>query len=415
MDGVLADFFAEYAKLAGVTNGSYRDIPPAKVDPTLDKMIGTDFFARLPMFPTAPQLVAMTVKQFGKYHICSSPLRGDFANSEKWKRVWIQKHLKPQPTDIIITPNKAKYAVQKDGTPNILIDDRGSNISSWEAAGGIGIKYQADEDSLQKVVDGFKRAMNITSGEEEHKPQELKSLDRGKMIQVAKSGDSDDEVKEDQTDYEIRNYEKLDTFLAKLCKMVVEGKKRDPERYGMVAACVLDNDNRAVFGINLPAGDGKRVHAERVAMEAYEKKYGEIPEGSIVITTCSPCSETMDEREGESCTDYINNSNVKKVYCGFHDPTQDEEQREFNMMETQNKAIRDLCEKFASTFLDYEEQQADENFADGKHPGRKGLSKRMGVNTKASVSSLRKTAKHSTGEKARMAHWLANMKAGREK
>jgi hypothetical protein len=56
-----------------------------------------------------------------------------------------------------------------------------------------------------------------------------------------------------------------------------------------------------------------------------------------------------------------------------------------------------------------------ENFADGKHPGRKGLSKRMGVNTKASVSSLRRTAKHSTGEKARMAHWLANMKAGRAK
>jgi hypothetical protein len=56
-----------------------------------------------------------------------------------------------------------------------------------------------------------------------------------------------------------------------------------------------------------------------------------------------------------------------------------------------------------------------ENFADGKNPGRKGLSKRMGVNTKASVSSLRKTAKNSTGEKARMAHWLANMKAGRAK
>ena len=58
---------------------------------------------------------------------------------------------------------------------------------------------------------------------------------------------------------------------------------------------------------------------------------------------------------------------------------------------------------------------AKENFADGKNPGRKGLSKRMGVNTKASVSSLRKTAKNSTGEKQRMAHWLANMKSGRAK
>jgi hypothetical protein len=60
-------------------------------------------------------------------------------------------------------------------------------------------------------------------------------------------------------------------------------------------------------------------------------------------------------------------------------------------------------------------EEVDENFADGKKPGRKGLAKRSGVNTKASVSSLRKTAKHSTGEKARMAHWLANMKAGKAK
>lgn len=56
-----------------------------------------------------------------------------------------------------------------------------------------------------------------------------------------------------------------------------------------------------------------------------------------------------------------------------------------------------------------------ENFADGKKPGRKGLAKRSGVNTKASVTSLRKTAKNSSGEKQRMAHWLANMKAGRKK
>lgn len=60
-------------------------------------------------------------------------------------------------------------------------------------------------------------------------------------------------------------------------------------------------------------------------------------------------------------------------------------------------------------------EKTNENFADGKNPGRKGLAKRSGVNTKASVSSLRKTAKNSSGEKQRMAHWLANMKAGRKK
>ena len=56
-----------------------------------------------------------------------------------------------------------------------------------------------------------------------------------------------------------------------------------------------------------------------------------------------------------------------------------------------------------------------ENFADGKKPGRKGLAKRSGVNCKASVSSLRKTAKNSSGEKRRMAHWCANMKSGKAK
>lgn len=56
----------------------------------------------------------------------------------------------------------------------------------------------------------------------------------------------------------------------------------------------------------------------------------------------------------------------------------------------------------------------EENFADGRNPQDKGDSKRHGINTKASVSSLRKTAKQG-GRKGQLAHWLANMKAGRAK
>lgn len=57
----------------------------------------------------------------------------------------------------------------------------------------------------------------------------------------------------------------------------------------------------------------------------------------------------------------------------------------------------------------------DENFADGKKPGRKGLAKRVGVDCRQPVSQLRKIAKSSSGERQRMAHWCANMKAGRQK
>jgi hypothetical protein len=57
----------------------------------------------------------------------------------------------------------------------------------------------------------------------------------------------------------------------------------------------------------------------------------------------------------------------------------------------------------------------NENYADGKKPGRKGLAKRKGVNCKKSVTELRRVAKNSSGEKQRMAHWCANMKSGRKK
>jgi hypothetical protein len=59
-------------------------------------------------------------------------------------------------------------------------------------------------------------------------------------------------------------------------------------------------------------------------------------------------------------------------------------------------------------------QGVAENFADGKNPQDKGDAKRHGIDTKASVSSLRKTAKQG-GRKGQLAHWLANMKAGRAK
>ena len=58
--------------------------------------------------------------------------------------------------------------------------------------------------------------------------------------------------------------------------------------------------------------------------------------------------------------------------------------------------------------------QVAENFHDGKNPQDKGDSKRHGVPTKASISTLRKVAKQG-GRKGQLAHWMANMKSGRAK
>jgi hypothetical protein len=48
---------------------------------------------------------------------------------------------------------KEKFATDKlDGTPNILVDDKPSNIKRWIEKGGIGILYQANEHDLEEYL-----------------------------------------------------------------------------------------------------------------------------------------------------------------------------------------------------------------------------------------------------------------------
>ena len=324
---------------------------------------------------------------------------------------------------------------------------------------------------------------------------------------------------------EIHNQDRLDQVLARCIEMVQEKNQANPKKYGKVAACIIDMKNRKVFGINSPGADGRRRHAERMAIDAYHKRYGKILPGAIIVTTLSPCNRDMEERDGPSCQDLLLQAGIEKVYSGYMDPSQHSE-HPFTEETTQNDDLWRQCKELSDSFVhddltegkiklytdpghygaeldnykatgavvnipvdqlvgfepdakmaqpkskanvekiiaglkkgddippilvrkhkggyqildghhrfraykllkqdtipaqivpakDIQEvgkQDVAENFADGKKPGRKGLAKRSGVNTKASVSTLRNVAKHSTGEKQRMAHWLANMKAGR--
>jgi len=160
MDGVLADFFGGVEFLYGVdhwkqlTNDKTKDLKKQ----VIDRITGTDFFAVLPKFESADALIGM-VKKFtgGKFSINTSPLRGDHENSAKYKKVWISNNIE-QPDEIIVTGRKETYAKDKlSGTPNILIDDRPVNIQRWQAAGGYGILYQANRDSLNKVQEGLEQ------------------------------------------------------------------------------------------------------------------------------------------------------------------------------------------------------------------------------------------------------------------
>jgi hypothetical protein len=74
-----------------------------------------------------------------------------------------------------------------------------------------------------------------------------------------------------------------------------------------------------------------------------------------------------------------------------------------------------IIDSMAGNKFDPVKHLATENFADGKKPGRKGLSRRVGIPKKASLSKLQKIASSSTGERRRMAQWQLNMRRGKAK
>jgi len=158
------------------------------------------------------------------------------------------------------------------------------------------------------------------------------------------------------SDFRITDHDLLDEILVRLCELVIEGQKRDPELYGVVASAVLDPDNNCVAALNYKLGD-KSVHGERAAIEAYNQRFGDIPEGSIILTTCSPCTEPMPDRVGDSCKDLISSTPVHKVYAGYRDPSQQTTagNKTYHLQITRNKKIQALCQAFADTWLSDEQ------------------------------------------------------------
>lgn len=155
MDGVIAQFFERFASDNGVAKWSdIQDVPKA-----LDKMKGTDFFFGLDEYETATDLIEF-VSQYD-WGICSSPLTGDEYNSAYWKRRWLEDlGYMPKIQNLIFTHNKEQFATNRiDGSPNLLIDDKPTNCKKWRDEGGIAIRYQANEDSLDELIDRIAKIM----------------------------------------------------------------------------------------------------------------------------------------------------------------------------------------------------------------------------------------------------------------
>lgn len=161
MDGVIADFFGAIANKFGVDH--WKTIQDREI--AFASLANTDFFNTIPCFyddngrEISGQIVQY-VKQVAwheeiEWGICSSPMRGDTMNSAYWKRIWLERmgFAPPLVENMVFTSNKHKYATSKlDYRPNILIDDKPENIHRWEKAGGIGIRFQCNEDDLDEYL-----------------------------------------------------------------------------------------------------------------------------------------------------------------------------------------------------------------------------------------------------------------------
>jgi len=149
MDGVIADFFKGLEKKFRVDH--WKIVP----EESIQALKGTNFFGTLPEFETSNDLIHH-VRQIsnGDWGINTSPLRGDRDNSAYWKRRWLEERMwMPAVNRFIVTGRKEDYATNLlDGKPNILIDDKPSNIKAWNDKGGIGIRYQANEDDLEEYL-----------------------------------------------------------------------------------------------------------------------------------------------------------------------------------------------------------------------------------------------------------------------
>lgn len=150
MDGVLADLYSHAAEISDVEH--YNQMTPEQWETFFKDSDAYQLFRDIQPFSTANELLSIVKKYAGGYTILSSPLSFDRAGSIKGKSEWLKKHIAVAPDRVVFEHDKYKYAVQPDGTPNILIDDYGVNTRAWDAAGGTAIKYQADEDSLGKIT-----------------------------------------------------------------------------------------------------------------------------------------------------------------------------------------------------------------------------------------------------------------------
>ena len=378
MDGVLVDFFGEWTKMMGVSD--WKQIK--NVDQALQKIRDTDdFWLKLKPTANADKLLSIIKDIKGEYNILSAPLAND-DRAEPHKREWVKNNLTAfPPKKVIITTDKQAYAKNPDGTPNILIDDFGQNVSKWEASGGVGFKHK--DHKFERTASSLKDYFNKPAEEDTN---EIMGFTVGRSP-----------------------------------KRATIKKKREPEELS-----VADKVK------------ARRAAAARGDKDAYTHKFNKkTDEGDLIP---NPKNTTIVKSDADY--DFVklgtNMANIKNVDKSDMNPDDPDIMVQFYGGDKEKVYMLKQLKRLGYKVQDgdgyndaqYDEQYSDdpnayrliinlipENFADSKKKGksRPGRVKKAGASCKGSVSSLRAKASKYGGEKGKMYHWCANMKGGKKR
>ena len=181
MDGVIANFYAGVTRVTG--HEEPRAMALQDIEDTMASFKGTDFFFQLPKYDQADELIALVNKMTGgDWYILSSPLKYDREGSAKHKAAWVKKFLKIQPNGMHFTGDKAQFATQPDGTPNILIDDYPKYLEKWTNAGGIGVKYKGHVGNIEDVKATLDQHLGNTKPVEEAKESIKDQIEKAVIV-----------------------------------------------------------------------------------------------------------------------------------------------------------------------------------------------------------------------------------------